>query len=176
MNWEEAQIKERRWHDKHPLSQDEARRYYTWYFMFLDIEKNLWGKRIIEIGPADYPALMFCNNFKGFVIEPLPSKILELNCSVSGLTLIREKAENVEFPSVDEVWLFNVLQHTEKPDTIIRKSLKAGTVRFFEPINFGVDSMHLHNFTKEYFQQFFKNVKVYPSNPDMVMFHKHECA
>lgn len=76
-----------------------------------------------------------------------------------------------------EVWLFNVLQHVEDPELIVKWSKQADIIRFFEPINCGTDECHLHNLTLEMFQEWFGDcVKYYPANPGAKNFHTAECA
>jgi len=175
--WENAQFHERKWHDKNPLTREQAEVYYQGYFDHLDIDRDCKGKTIIEIGSADIPALSFCENVKGIIIEPLPSDKLLLTAKEKGIELIKLRAEDYYFPKVDEVWMFNILQHVINPDVIIQKSLVASNcVRFFEPIEFGTDRMHLHNFTMDYFKQFFQDVRRYERHEGLETFHKHQCA
>ena len=179
--WEQAQKLER---ESHHYSKDEGlkiyRESYKQYFEYLDINSDLEGKKIVEIGPADFPALYFCENFEGIVIEPMPSKILEELCNEKNIKISRSLAETYQYDDrIDEVWLFNVLQHVISPEKIIsRANLYSKTIRFFEPINYGFDDKHLHNLTLEFFRFWLGigNVKYYPGNKQAKNFHTHECA
>ena len=76
------------------------------------------------------------------------------------------------------MWLLNVLQHVQNPGEIIYKAkLSADVIRFFEPINFPTDKMHLHNFSLEFFQDLIGDcVKHYEKRTDVKNFHTWECA
>lgn len=175
--WKNAQRHERVWHDRHPQSWEQWQIYYQGYFNHLDIDRDCKGKIIVEIGPSDIPALSFCTNVKGIIIEPLPSQRLLHTAKERGLIVFKVRGEDFDFPQVDEVWMFNVLQHVIDPDRIINKAKEAsGCVRFFEPIDFGTDRMHLHNFTMDYFKQFFQDVRRYERHEGLTTFHKHQCA
>jgi len=178
--WETAQRREKEWHKRARGNQEAAHREACkQYFEYVGLGQNIQGKNIIEVGPGDYPALMYCENIgKSIIIEPLPSEKLKENIKNLPIELIEKSAENVKFPTVDEVWLFNVLQHVIDPVKIIENAKQsAKVIRFFEPINYGLDSMHLHNFDMNYFMDHFgKCVKRYPPNLGAKNFHSHECA
>lgn len=151
---------------------------YRQYFEHLGIEPDQKGKRIIEIGCADFPALHFCKNYVGIVIEPMSSPILRKLIIQDKLLLLPLPAEDALFPYANEVWLFNVLQHVIDPSIIIKKAKEyASIVRFFEPINCPKDKCHLHTFTLDYFRQMFGDcVKHYIAEEGVKNFHQAECA
>lgn len=175
--WDKAQIEERKFHTE---GFHEGREHYglsyEQYFKYLGIEYDLQGKNIIEIGPADFPALAYCKNLgEGCaVIEPMPSENLKL----SGLKIINAMAEDVEYDA-DEVWLMNVLQHVIDPTKIVERAKKQSKViRFFEPVNYGIDVCHPWNLTLDMFTEWFgiENVNYYPFNKEAFRFHTWECA
>lgn len=179
--WNAAQVSEFKYNtpESYEHGLEHFRRGYAFYRAFLDIDYKLNGKRIIEIGCANYSAITYCiNEGQSMVIEPLVSEHLRRNTSGRNIMLNGASAENITFPEVDEVWLFNVLQHVINPDTIIEKAKAAAKViRFFEPIEAGTDTMHLHNFDLEYFKRHFGEcVKYYPSFREIEGFHSHQCA
>jgi len=178
--WQQAQILERRAHTmEKSKAVDAYRNAYKQYFGYLGMEADQYMSIIVEIGCADVPALLFCYNFIGFVIEPMESSVLKEICELKHIPLIKDMAETCKIPECDEIWFFNVLQHVLNPDIVIERAKKAAKIiRFFEPINFGIDRKHLHNFTLDYFKKHFKNdvVKHYPTNTEAVDFHTHECA
>lgn len=172
--WQQAQENERKFHT---MNKEQGIKHYEkvyqQYFKYLNIDTDLKNKVVCEIGCADFPALHYCKNIgASFIIEPMPSEILK----TFGIRLETFLAENVDFAGVDEVWLFNVLQHTMSPDEIIKNCKKAKTIRFFEPINYGVDLCHLHNLTFEMFLNWFEVAKYYPANNNNNNFHTHECC
>lgn len=178
--WLRAQEEERKHHTG--SLEDGVKAYmhtYSEYFRYTDMQSEE-GKSIMEIGCADVPALYYLKNYKpSYIIEPLPSPILLELTKDLPILIISEPAEEIDFPEVDEVWLFNVLQHVINPDVIIEKAKAASkVVRFFEPINDHIDVCHLHTFTLEYFQKHFGDcVKHYEDHKGRVNgFHEHECA
>ena len=177
--WEKAQKLEQAWHLKHPGSIEHYRRVYINYFKFLGIDyKGLGSKIILEIGPGMYPALMYCSNYNGILIEPNHYVELDINVYSKPINVVRKPAEDFNFGEVDEVWLLNVLQHVIDPELIIKKAKEAAQIiRFFEPINTPVNDTHLHSFTMDSFLKWFGNyVNYYPPHPESTDFHKHECA
>lgn len=175
VTWLQAQAEERKFHT---MSRMEGVAHYSstyyQYFKLLGIDKDLRGKCVAEVGPADFPALMMCTGVgQSFIVEPMPSKILQ----TFQIPIVTQMAEDVDFSGCDEVWLLNVLQHTLDPGKIVENVKKAKVVRFFEPINYGVDACHLHNLTMEMFEGWFGDVvKYYPKNDKAVNFHQWECA
>jgi len=179
--WDQAQINERKFHDNmdYETGIEYYRETYRQYFSILEIDPDLKGKTIIEIGPADFPGLAYCKNEgPSIVIEPMPSEKLIRSLEGKNVRIITDLAEHFQFPKVDEVWIMNVLQHTMDPKLIIEKSKRhANLVKFFEPIHYGTDDCHLHNFSIEYFYQYFGEcVRHYPRNKAAVKFHAHECS
>ena len=179
--WDRAQLAERK---EHAFSMEEGKAHfantYANYFVRLGIDDFQDGKKIIEIGSADFPALSFCRNFeKAIVIEPMPSEILKTICRKKSITLIKAPAEVSEFPEVDEVWILNVLQHVMDPNLIIEKAKKcADIIRFFEPVNQPKNEYHLHTFSLEDFYNYFEKAVVKHYNPTdpVIGFHNSPCA
>lgn len=156
--WEEAQEAERACHDRliekigEQAAHKQYEKTYQYYFNYLGIDKDQQGKTIVEIGCADYPALEWCHNVKGILIEPLPSHRLNEYVKANGYELIKDKVENIEIPDCDEIWLLNVLQHVQDPDVFIEKC-KKHTIRFFEPIDCGIHVHHPHDFTEGWYRE-----------------------
>lgn len=189
--WKQAQIKERQFHtDPFEIGYIKYFESYMQYFEWLEIKTDLKGKSILEIGPADYPALGFCINGKNCeIIEPMPSSILKeiIGSKSNDYTILNRGNNTAEFILIeansrnhqwDEIWMFNLLQHVIDPDIIIAQAKYAAkTIRFFEPINMGTNDCHLHAFSYEYFlNQLGPRVSIYPGNPKAKNFHTHECA
>lgn len=179
--WERAQIKEEKLNGTLSFEDGDNhfRKVYGYYFQFVDADFDLKEKSIIEIGPANFPALRFCNNIsQSFIIEPTVTEHLKQCVENINVEIIGKPAEDVDFPEVDEVWFFNILQHTLDPALIIEKAKKAAKViRFFEPIEAGIDECHLHEFTMDYFRGHFGDcVKYYAAHTVNDTFHQHQCA
>lgn len=161
--WKEAQLAER---SLHKMGFNEGIGHYYWayrnYFQYLGIELDQRGKFIIEVGPADVPALMFCECDNGVIIEPMQSGYLIEVCLRRGLRLVSDPVEILDLPTCSEIWLLNVLQHVIDPDLFVSKCKNAAeTIRFFEPINQPVCTHHPHTFTKEDFERWYGEVSMY---------------
>jgi hypothetical protein len=174
IHWHIAQAQERL---QHTMEQKQAiehyRKSYSQYFAHLGIDTDLSGRCIAEIGPADVPGLFYCvGTEKSFVVEPMPSDILP----TLGVKVRKAKAENVDYSKVDEVWLFNVLQHVQDPQKIVQKVKKAKRVRWFEPVDQGTDACHLHNLTHDMFIEWFGMSNRYIARPDVQAFHTATCS
>lgn len=180
--WSEGQKKEHEFHDKIFFTEGIIHygKSYDQYFKYLDINKDLDGKKIIEIGSGLYPALSYCHNGIKVVYEPLKDKRLDVICEMTNIHLCHEiiEDENTVIESCDEIWILNLLQHVINPDIIIDKSKeKAKIIRFFEPINTGLDQCHHHTFSiYDYMDYFGDCVKEYGANSGIENFHQHECA
>lgn len=174
--WLQAQQAERQFHNEDfETGKEHYGISYAQYFKWLNIDPDLQGKNIVEIGPADFPALGYCRNLGDgcLIIEPMPSEYLKR----FGLKISTSMAEDAYYKA-DEVWLFNVLQHVVDPYKIVeRAKVQADVVRFFEPINYGINECHPWNLIIEMFKDWFGDcVKHYPFNNEAVKFHTWECA
>lgn len=170
---------------------------YNHYFEYLALGKDLYKLIVIEVGPADFPALAYCHNFTdGWVVEPMPSEILSQITEEKQLKLIADAFEeesdaiNWLFKTVEEtklqthhkveIWFFNVLQHVLRPHAVVEKAkVIADRIRYFEPINEPITEYHLNKFSLNDFNAWFGNerdtVNFYKggSKPD---FHTADCA
>lgn len=175
--WLQAQAAERRFHSNESFGEGLTHygESYEQYFKCLDIDNDLQGKNICEIGPADFPALGYCKNRgdRCLIIEPMPSDYLKS----FGIPVMTDPAEYAIY-NTDEVWLMNVLQHVLDPYKIVEQAKKQSKViRFFEPINYGVNECHPWNLTKEMFEEWFpRSVKIWEAGQNVKNFHTWECA
>lgn len=157
--WEEAQIGEKIYHIEESVkeSYEHYRNTYDHYFKYLGIDKNLDGKSIVEIGPGRIAGLLFCHNYsKSYIIEPTDYEDIDHLYQSKDLEIIKETTEECEFPKVDEVWIFNLMQHVQDPDLLIRKCKEnSKIIRFFEPIDLPVNNEHPFSFSKKDFEDYF---------------------
>jgi hypothetical protein len=177
--WVEAQIEEKihHMHENVDASVNRWGEIYNFYFRYLDIDTNLENKTILEIGPAKIAALIYCNNYgPSFIVEPTKYEDTEHLYVDKPITFIRDTYEDCESPVVDEIWLFNVLQHIVDPDSFIEKCKKsAKIIKFFEPINTPIEVHHPHSFTfDEYVKYFGDSVKLY--NGSTEIYHTADCV
>lgn len=147
--WEVAQEFERSWWG--PASNtfcEETKQLTYGYKMGLVAYHNMgqWpvydlgGRRVLDIGGGPVSMLLKCVNVgpASTVVDPCgyPGWVKERYQS-AGIGLWKMRAEDLTFGmSFSEVWLYNVLQHTEDPPRIIANARQAAPViRVFEWID-----------------------------------------
>lgn len=109
------------------------------------------GKSIIDFGGGPVSILLKCVNVKGTVIDPckFPDWV-RARYKAAGIKYFQLKAEDITLAEADEVWIYNVLQHTIDPEQIIKNAKKAAPIiRLFEYINTGTGPGHPHELTEE---------------------------
>ena len=177
--WEFAQDGEKFGHIEKPVEQSYAdfKINYNYYFEYLNINNaDLQKKSIAEIGCARISALFFCNNYsKSYVIEPTYYPEADKYYDGKDIVKIHERAEQCNFPKVDEVWMLNLLQHVQSPDLIIEKAKQnSKIIRFFEPIDYPTNDQHPFSFSLDDYKKYFGDcVKLYVGRPG---FHQANCA
>lgn len=101
---------------------------------------NLEGARILDIGGGPVSILLKCENYgPSRVVDPCtyPNWIWS-RYSEAGIEYDRLRGEDIGSWDAhwDEVWIYNVLQHTERPELIIQNAKKlAPIIRLFEWID-----------------------------------------
>jgi hypothetical protein len=177
--WMIAQRAERKLH-KLTLHEgiEHYRESYSHNFRYLCIDPDCNGKSIIEIGCADFPALRYCTNYSGLIVEPLPSEYLQQWCMENYVLLMAMKFEELADNFMDkcEIWMFNVLQHVQDPEKFIAKAKLADTIRYFEPIDTEITDYHPHSFTKEDFERWFPNGNRFYNETTHKNFHDGPCC
>jgi hypothetical protein len=177
--WQDAQKAERKMHTfQEAEGIEHYHSTYRHYFRFVQLGFDLGGLSVIEIGPADFPALRHCKNYSGIIIEPMPSEILKKFCDSAGVQLITEPLEEIaDLPEVTEIWLFNVMQHIIDPDKFVQKCKEvAKRIRFFEPINYPVSEYHPHTYTEEDFKGWFGDCVQAYKGGSVQGFHEADCV
>lgn len=115
---------------------------------------DLKGRSVLDIGGGPVSLLLKCTNFKkSYVIDP---------CEYPNWVWKRYQAAGIEYwhfsgeevpagaDEFDEVWLYNVLQHTQDPEKIIRNAQRAGKIiRIFEWIDTRINEGHPHSLTEQ---------------------------
>ena len=84
-----------------------------WRFAF-----DMGGKSVLDIGGGPSSFLLKCVNVRGTVADPLryPNWVYD-RYKVAGIASILVKGEELDHGVFDEVWMYNVLQHTENPNS-----------------------------------------------------------
>ena len=100
---------------------------------------DMHGQSVLDIGGGPCSLLLKCVNVKGTVLDPLlhslPDWVLARYRGIP-ITLLPIRGEDLDGYVFDEVWMYNVLQHTENPELVIQNAMKAGRlIRIFEWID-----------------------------------------
>jgi hypothetical protein len=175
--WQQAQIAEAGYHANAQATAEHYKRSYECYFKYLGMSFDQQGRTIIEVGPAEFPALSYCYKVKGIVIEPLETEGLRSVVLLRGFTWLREPLEHIAIlPKADEVWLLNVTQHIIDPELFVSKCKQiAPVIRFFEPIDFGISDCHPHTYSIDDFVRWFGRAERYKGGSEEG-FHTADCA
>lgn len=154
--WQEAQLAEA---TAITYDRDNCQHAYELIFQYLGLSFDLEGKSIVEVGCGGYPAVSFCENVHGTIIEPLWFDSLQS----LGIPWMRAAVEDIEtLPRGDECWIYNALQHVRDPELFIAKCKEmASVIRFFEPVDYPVCLYHPHTFSQSDFERWFGDVKRY---------------
>lgn len=168
--WEQAQQFEAHWHETIGANtfHEEEKQFVYASKMGIEVYRTAYTPynfknygKVLDIGGGEVSMLLKVEKPEGcVVVDPCsyPEWVKE-RYREKGITFINIKAEdidlysNVSYPELkgfDEVWFYNVLQHTENPEKICHNALKAGKiVRVFEWIEIGITPGHIHNLTKK---------------------------
>ena len=108
---------------------------------------DLKNKSVLDVGCGPVSMLLRSSNFNRAVgVEPLDyGTEVDKAYSSRGIELLKIPAEEMSFSALefDEVWMYNVLQHTYDPETILQNIKGVGKVlRIFEWINTNVAQGH----------------------------------
>lgn len=172
--WSKAQEWEREWHGNCVNSIGEELKQFAYaHKMGIKFTPNeytpynidLKGKSVLDIGGGAYSLLLKAiNKPVCFVADPLMNKypqwvvqryveaaIFPLSTAGEDLPEISEFGDG---QSVDEVWIYNCLQHTRDPEKIIKNARNIGKViRIFEWINTKTNVGHPHSLNADLLNQ-----------------------
>lgn len=145
------------------------------YFHAPDNSLNMSGLNVLDVGGGPSSILLRTNKLRGnqhdgvnngVVIDPLMiTEHHKLRYNYYGIEFIQDQSENIdqyysEKGYFDECFIYNCLQHVLDPIQILDKvTYISKRIRIAEPLNISTDSMHLHMFTKEYFDNYFSESK-----------------
>lgn len=113
---------------------------------------DVGGKKILDIGGGPSSLILKTRNRGACkVVDPCPyPQWVTIRYAECGIEYSRTRGEDVNEKEFDEVWIYNVLQHVENPELIIKNALRAGKVlRLFEWIGVPAHEGHPHELTEE---------------------------
>ncbi len=112
---------------------------------------DLQGKEILDIGGGPTSLLLKCINFtSALVVDPLsvPMWVVD-RYKAAGILYSALPGEEIREGGWREAWIYNVLQHTQSPSTIIRNAQAAADIiRIFEWIDTETNIGHPHSLTE----------------------------
>ena len=158
MNWQAAQEWEREWWGNccNSLGEETKQLLYanrmglrTFYDGKSPHNFDLGGTSVLDIGGGPCSLLLKCVNVVGKVVDPLEFPAwVSMRYQAAGIELKRAQGEHIDTTGWDEAWLYNVLEHTEEPESIIQNARRAARlVRVFQWIDTGLSAGHLHSLT-----------------------------
>jgi len=110
------------------------------------------GMTILDVGGGPTSILLKCNNFeRAKVVDPMtmPAWVL-MRYKVAKIGFERKCGEDLTETGWDECWIYNVLQHTQDPQTVIFNMQKAAKlIRLFEWIDTPTNVGHPHRLTRK---------------------------
>lgn len=159
--WKEAQAWEKDWHGNGVNSFWEETKQIV-YARKMGMEAgwkdgkypvyDLKGKSVLDIGGGAYSILLKCINFsKAVVQEPIdhPHWVME-RYKACGIGFVNKPGEELNGEMFDICFIYNVLQHTQNPEKIIKNALKsAKEVRIFEWIEEPISPGHIQVLTEK---------------------------
>jgi hypothetical protein len=125
-------------------------------------EISIGGKRILDIGGGPVSILLRAKESnKSVVADPLmfPPHVHRRYLN-AGIRYLKSRGEVLRAhftEKFDEVWMYNVLQHSPTPEKILKTARQLGEViRIFDWVNVGICPGHPSNLTEELFNNGFK--------------------
>lgn len=113
---------------------------------------NIEDKRILDIGGGPSSMLLKTFNLKeGKVCDPIDyPQWTKDRYAIKNISVQVIGGEDIKEKGWDEVWIYNVMQHCEDPEKIIKNAKKAGKIlRIFEWIDIPAHEGHPHMLTQE---------------------------
>jgi 2-polyprenyl-3-methyl-5-hydroxy-6-metoxy-1,4-benzoquinol methylase len=162
MSWQKAQVYEKNWWGNcvNTLFEEEKQLIYA-EKMGLEMVGNektpyvfdLKGASVLDIGGGPNSLLLKCINFsKAVVVDPInfPNWVIA-RYSMAGIKFWNNRGEDLNTTEkFNEIWLYNVLQHTQNPEKIIKNAKKyADIIRIFEWIDTPISDGHIHSLTEQ---------------------------
>ena len=109
------------------------------------------NKTFLDVGGGPYSLLLKFRNLKrGVVADPClyPAWVYQ-RYQAAGIETWNVPGEKLDLTDFDEVLMYNVLQHTQEPELVVRNALRAGKIlRVFEWLDTDLNVGHLHVLTQ----------------------------
>ena len=125
----------------------------------------LEGQSVLDIGGGPSSLLLKCENYDGLVVDPCDyPEWVAMRYKEAGIEYLKMKGEDLDkimqekgyaedFGATEvfeEIWIYNVLQHTEDPEKVVNNAKKLGKIiRIFEWLNTPISDGHIHTLTQK---------------------------
>ena len=164
MSWDEDQKWEKDWHGNcvNSINEELKQLVYARKMGLKQTHNNktpyifkLENKSILDIGGGPYSLLLKCEDFsKAVVVDPCDyPEWVYMRYDSANIQHVVGGGEDILEESLgvfDEVWFYNVIQHTKEPARIVGNVLEsAKIVRMFEWIETGVAKGHPQDLNKK---------------------------
>jgi 2-polyprenyl-3-methyl-5-hydroxy-6-metoxy-1,4-benzoquinol methylase len=166
--WKAAQEFEIEWHKHQQFNSynEETKQYIYASKMGLDLDKtNYYGQvgwdfgdnTVLDIGGSGQSILLKCKAKKRVVVDPImPSKWMMARYKEAGITFYQAKGEDYKRDTYDITLGYNVLQHTENPEKIIKNVRSySKVIHWFDWIDEPISPGHIHILTEEGMNKWF---------------------
>lgn len=158
--WKEAQEWEREWHGtcQNSYGEEEKQLLYAEKLglKFFNNGKSSYNidmhdVRVLDIGGGPCSLLLKCVNVRGVVVDPLSfPPWVRLRYEEAGIELLQQQGERLELNGFAECWIYNCLQHTEDPESVIANAHEAAKlIRIFEWIDTPANIGHPHSLSAQ---------------------------
>ena len=110
------------------------------------------GASVLDIGGGPNSILLKTVNFsKAKVVDPLPMPQWVIDrYKAHGVEFEQVKAEDLDEKGYDECWMYNVLQHVEEPEKIVKNVRRAGKLlRVFDWLETPISDGHIQSLKAE---------------------------
>src|SRR3990167_6595934 len=154
--WQEAQEWEANWWSScgNTFSEEQKQLVYAekmglhaeWDYGHFPVY-DLKGASVLDIGGGPVSMLLKCKNFSGTVVDPCDyPEWVTLRYDEARIDFVRGKGEDYLIPfNFDEVWIYNVLEHTENPRKVIENArVMCKIIRLFEWVETEKNIGHPH--------------------------------
>jgi glycosyltransferase involved in cell wall biosynthesis len=165
VEWKTAQAFEADWWglDWSPRWDEEVKKQETYHrLMGIGGHRDFNGAKILDVGCGPVSLLQRTKHGPSRGVDPLPmSKTTRARYLEAGVELLSMPAEEMPTDETfDEIWMYNLLQHTRDPREILRRITacsETGTnVRIFEWLDMGVSPGHPQNLAEALFDGHFR--------------------
>lgn len=165
-NWIGEQHWEQKWWEDNSVNctlsfyEEWKQRYIYSKYMGLSFDNweriDLQGKNVLDVGGGPVSMLLKCvNKGRCMVLDPLdfPEWVLK-RYEAANIEFNKCMGEEMDESGWDEVWMYNVLQHVQDPEELLKRAMKAGKIlRIFEWVDTSTSGGHPQSNSIDFFEK-----------------------